>query len=1096
MEPVCLKRSKLSLNLKSVPVQDVIKQIEDLTEFNFIYLDEVFRKDQTITLQTDQAPIDSVMQQLAEQASVQYRIFDRQIVILTNTTNESPSILKSETNAEQKKQLSGTVKDSKGLPLPGVSVVVKGTTIGIITDVDGNFRLSVPAESKIIVFSFIGMKSQEIAIAGNTSFSILLKEEVVSVEEVVAVGYGTQKKANLTGSVSTVGSHELTVVPVASTTNTLAGRLTGLISKQESGAPGKDNATLSIRGFGNPLVIVDGIAQDFNNIDPNEIESISVLKDAAAAIYGARSGNGVILVTTKRGTSGKPTIKLNSSYTLQGITLYPKPLNSGQYAEIMREGQINNGVQPGSTRFSEEDIAKYYAGNDPNYPNTDWWSAIMNNWAPQQQHNLSMTGGNDKIRYYGFLGYLNQQGMYKSGDNKYNRYNIRSNIDANITKNLSVALDLSTIMESILNPSRSDKSIWMDFYDAQPIYLPELPDKSKIPWAGSAYSPIANTTRSIGGYRDDFKETIKGSLSMEYKIPMVKGLSFKALVNYLQYSTTNKNWIKKVDVYKYDGQSDTYTLAGSTGNTTLDQKFAKSYNITTQVSLNYNRVFATNHEVSGLLLYETINGYSSNFSAHRENYLFNSIDYLFAGGTVGQKSDGSATESGRASLIGRLNYAYKSKYLLEATMRYDASSVFPKDSRWGFFPSVSAGWRISEEGFIKNNVSWINNLKLRSGFSNTGYDATGNFQYMSGYAYSGTYIVGGEGKRGIISTGLANPGITWENMTTYNLGLDLSVLKGKIYTEADIFYRKRDGMLATRLMSLPSTFGATLPAENINSQDSRGFEIKIGHRGSIGKVNYDVSGNMSWARAKWIHYEESTYTDSDQIRINKLSGNWTNRRFGYKSDGLFTSQEEINNLGFDQDGSGNTTLYPGDVKYIDLNKDGKLDWRDVTLIGRTDDPELMFGINVNIQYKGFDFGMLWQGAANRNFYINNCTIASQRNPPEVMFKERWTPENNNRNAIIPRVTYGNNSNNTQNSDYWLRDASYIRLKSLNLGYTFPKKILSRVSIEELRVYIAGFNLLTFDGLSVYGFDPECPVVEGGWYYPQQRTWTFGLNISL
>ncbi len=437
--------------------------------------------------------------------------------------------------------------------------------------------------------------------------------------------------------------------------------------------------------------------------------------------------------------------------------------------------------------------------------------------------------------------------------------------------------------------------------------------------------------------------------------------------------------------------------------------------------------------------------------------------------------------------------------MAEATFRYDGSPNFPADKRWGFFPSLSLGWRISEESFIKDNTKWLDNLKLRLSYSKTGYDAIGAFQYLTGYTYGGwdgQYVVDHEVRTGLMSKGLANPNITWEKMTNYNIGFDFSIFRNKLYGEFDCFYRDRQGILATRILSLPSTFGATLPDENINSMNNRGFELVLGHKGSVsGDFLYDISGNISWTRPKWEHYEEPDYTDPDDIRINKQSGNWINRTFGYKTDGLFTSQAEIDSYELDQDKQGNATILPGDVKYIDLNNDHVLDWRDKTKIGRGSTPEIMFGLSANFQYRSFDMSLLFQGATNCNVMVIPDLMGSQRNVPEMVYNLRWTEENNNKWGEIPRLYMGGKTNNTYASDYWLRDGSYVRLKTLNIGYNFSNSVLRKIAFSNMRIYLAGTNLITFSGLKKFDMDPES-VSGNGWNYPQQKVFTLGINLKF
>lgn len=990
----------------------------------------------------------------------------------------------------------GNVQDEKGEPIIGATIQLKGSSIGTVTDMEGNFTLRDVPSNGVLVFSYVGYSTQEVPVNNRKTIDVILKESFEALEEVVVVGYGTQKKINLTGSVATVTAKELTVAPVASTTNALAGRLPGLIAKQERGLPGSDAATLSIRGFGSPLIIVDGIESSFNNIDASEIESISILKDASAAIYGSRAGNGVILVTTKRGTTGKPKFTLSSNIILQGPTYLPKLSNSGQQTELEREAHLNSGRPEETAPWTQEEIDLFYAGTNPDYPNTDWYSLAANDWAPQQQHNLSVRGGSEKIKYFGFLSYLDQRSIFKDNGGQYQRYNVRSNIDAEITNKLNVQFDLSTIIEDRDFPWRGDEganSVWDEYWGSRPYYAGELPDKSKHAYAGlgGAVSLPVITNSEIVGYRRTKSQDIKGTLTFNYKFNL-EGLSAKAFINYDRSYSFFKMWDWLVDSYSYNYSNDTYTQHTTKSNRGLTYNDSKNSMITGQASLNYDNIFSEDHHITALALMEIIDYAGDWIQAFRDGQKTFALDYAFAGSLANQKVNDGASEMGRISYVGRVNYAYKSKYLLESTLRIDQSAKFSPDHRTGFFPSVSVGWRLSEEEFLKENTSMIENLKLRASVSQTGNDAVGNFQYLSGYRYGETYLIGSNATAGLVATGLANPFLTWEEMTIYNLGLDFGLAKRILYGEFDVFYRERNGIPGTRSVSLPTTFGASLPTENLNSINTRGFEFTVGNVGRVNDFSWDISGNISWARSKWGFYDEPEYDDPDEIRLNKRTGKWTDINYGYKSDGLFTSQQEIDDLDFVyNETQGNSMLKPGDIRYIDINKDGLLNWRDQVEIGKGTMPHWMWGLNINLNYKYFDLQTLFQGAFDFTQKINLIPGSVYS---ELVYKERWTPENNNRNGLVPRL--GGANTNNYNSDFNYKKSDYIRLKTLSVGYSLPKSFIQKAKIENLRLYLAGTNLFTISGLNKYTIDPEGQSGNTGKYYPQMRTISIGLNLSF
>ncbi|PPL02082.1 TonB-linked outer membrane protein, SusC/RagA family [Parapedobacter indicus] len=1089
----------ITLDAKDKPIKQIFEAIYEQTQFGVIYNDQKINPNQKVTVVANDMPLEAFLDELLGPRDLFYRIKEQTIFVRTKSSDRKayePSV----SVARLQRTVGGLVTDEQGNPLEGVTVTLAGTSSAVTTDSGGKYHLILPDNGNILVFTIVGFERIEVAIGSESTINVVLKASVSDLDEVVVVGYGLQKRANVTGSVATVKGEVLKRNPAASTLNTLAGRLPGLVIKQTSGQPGFDASRFNIRNFGAALVIVDGVEQSFNNINPEEIESISVLKDASAAIYGARAGNGVILVTTKRGTSGTPTISVNSVVTGQSFTNFPEPVNAWRYATLYREAQINAGIPDPQFKFSEADIEKYRAGTDPQYPNTDWMGIIMKKLALQQQHNLSISGGTDKTKYYTFLNYLDQDGMFKGGNTGYSRYNVRSNLDIAVTSAITVSLDLSGIKEIVNQSSRpaSEEWFWMDFFDSRPTAPASYPDPTKVPnISPGPYNAIINTHEDIGGYAKGVKSYYNGALTVNYNLKQIEGLDFRLKVNYYNQTIEQKNWRKQAQIWNYDYGANAYSLHGTSEPTQLTQAYDDNQIITGQLSANYQRTFNEQHAVNGLLLFEAIDYGGKNFSAFRQYYISTAIDQLFAGGTLDQRSNGSASQSGRKSLVGRINYGFQNKYLAEATVRYDGSPNFPADKRWGLFPSVSLGWRMSEEAFIKDHVSWIDHLKLRGGISQTGYDNVSAYQYLTGFRFSGIYVVDGDEVPALVTTGLPNPNITWETMTLSNLGLELSVLGGKIYTEADFFKRLREDMLGSRVASLPNTFGASLPSENINSQVTKGFEIQLGSRGTSGDFRYDVSVNMSLSKSWWNHFDEVTYSDPDEIRIMKKTGQRTDIGFGYKSDGLFTTQTEIDDLPYDIDGQANGTLRPGDIKIVDLNNDGKIDWRDQMVINNGGTPHIMYGLNMDFQYKNFDFSLLFQGAANYTVMLQagNINIDSERSPMMVIWNERWTPENNDANAIIPRQKLGQSTNNW-NSDFWNRDASYLRLKNLSFGYTFDAKMVQSIGIKGLRIYFAGVNLLTLNPLGKYGLDPESPDATRGWTYPIQKTYSLGLNLTL
>lgn len=1006
-------------------------------------------------------------------------------------------------NAEnlQLRKVTGVVTDNitRGA-LPGVNVVVQGTTTGTITDIEGKYSLNVPNENSVLVFSFLGYISQSVSVGNQDVVTVSLIEDLTALDEVVVVGYGTQKKVNLTGSIASVNSEKLSVVPTANVSTLLYGNLPGLVTTQRSGQPGNDDVKLSIRGFDNALVVVDGVVgRDFTRFDPNEIESFTILKDAAsAAVYGVSGGNGVILVTTKRGIVGKPVLNFQMNYGLQHVTRYPEFVNSEQFAILKNEASMNLG---GAPVYTNEEIEKFRMGTDPNYPNFDYYKLFVKDYSPQTSANLTVRGGSERIKYFFLMGGLKQSAMWKTtsgGEQDFNRFNFRTNVDANISKNFDISVELGGRREDRDNLVQDSylMSSWMQYQ--WPIYNPRTPD-GKI--QATNYGLSAYLDRDLTGYNKEVKYTFESAISLNYKIPFIPGLSAKVKGSQDLLFRDQKNWLKQYGLYTYDATTGVSTQTGAreANNLTLNEWRSQASRI--QASLDYIKTFAGKHNVSALLLYEESEYLASNFGASRINYVI-PIDQIFAGPDLNKNNTGGAEDNGRQSLVGRLNYDLSGKYLFEYSFRYDGSAKFPPAKRWGFFSGYSAGWRISEERFFKDNLSIINNLKLRASYGALGSDNTGNFQFLTGFTYpSGNYIYGNNVvSNGFVSSGTPNPYITWETSKTLNLGVDISMWKQLIEIEADVFNRNRDGILATRSLQLPSTFGATLPSENLNADNTKGFELVVRHNNQINQIKYSISGNVSFTKSKWTHVEQRQFTSQYDNWRSNAEDRWKNRYFNLLAIGQFQSNDELNNSPV-QDGKNNSTLRPGDIKFDDFNKDGVIDGNDYQPIGRGNEPEINYGLGINASWKNFSVNMNWQGAANFVVEMQHFLIqpfANAMNTYSYMM-DRWhqaDPSDPNSEWIpgkYPTTLNDGNPNNRRFSSFWLKNSAYLRLKSMNLSYELKSEFLKRYGIEGFMISLSGQNLITITGLEY--MDPETPNGRLS-LYPQQRTYDLGINLTF
>jgi len=1039
--------------------------------------------------------------------------------VLTMSANENFETDENTTNSENldlvQKTISGTVTDTEGNPLPGVNLLIEGTSIGAGTDFDGNYTISA-SEGDVLVFSYIGMKTVKQTVGSQTVYKIIMQEDANTLQEIVVVGYGAKLKTDLTGAVGTVKAESLVQAPTPTATELLSGRVAGLITKQGSGTPGNDATSINIRGFGDALILVDGVQTSMDRIDPNDIESVSVLRDGAAAVYGSRAGNGVVLVTTKRGKTGKSKISYHGNMSFQSPTKSRNYVDSWEYATLIREADLNGGSLIDDT-YSEEDVAKFKAGNDPAYPNQDWNDAVFKTSVPMSQHNLSVRGGSDNVKYFASFGLMDQESAYRSGDLSFQRYNLRSNLDAKISKRLSMGVDISYRRENREQPSTNPSDMYLLLQTAQPVYPAFFPDPTKAAYSGfSSRSPYAATDKSFGGYNDDIREFFNTKIQLKWNI--TDDLAAKGALMYETLNTSKKALRKPYDVYEYNWETDEYNnTAGGTsgGRSSITETYRKRIRFYPQFSLTYKKKFG-DHNINALGLVETIELTDNQIQAKRFDLISTDIPYLSSGDKETMENSSAASSSGRMSYVGRVNYNYQGKYFLEGTMRADATGEkFHPDNRWGYFPSISGAWRLSEENFLSNSNA-VDNLKLRVSYSQTGLDNVGNYRFLTGYGIAGgTYNIDDRTGQMISSTGLANEEVTWLTNTLYNVGVDGDFWNGLLGFEVDVFYRLTEGLFGTNQTDIPSTFGATLPQENINDRDDRGIDVLINHRNTIGNdgFNYRISGNVGWARQKWVSVAEETYTDPDDIRIRQSEGNYTNRAIGFLSDGLFMTQEQIDNHTIDQDLNGNSTIQLGDIIYKDISgpegiPDGEITWRDQDEIGYSAFPDMSFGLDLMANYKNFTLSALFQGASMFNMNIQGAArggFSNQSTPYNYQLKYAWRPdyenpgENVNPDAILPRITHnGNTQNNDAFSDFWILDNTYVRLKSLNLNYGLPQDVLDATGFSGIDIYMAGSNLFTFNRLGIYKdtFDPEGPANQGGRSYPIMRTFTFGIKLSI
>lgn len=1118
------QQTKLSISLQNVTVRDVLKLIEDQSDFFFLYKNENIDVTRTVSIDIKDKSVEYLLDQLFKGTKVSYEVVNRQIVLVDK---EKANLFTQ--NIQQQQSVAGKVTDSSGASLPGVSVVVKGTTMGVITDTNGNYSLNSLPPDATLVFSFVGMKNQEVPVKGKTTVNIVLDEETIGIDEVVAIGYGTQKKLNLTGSISQVKADKLTDIPMPTLAQAAMGKASGVFIKNVNGQPGDDSGVeINIRGFGTPLFIVDGMPVSetyFQQLDPNDIEDFNILKDAsAAAVYGARAGNGVILVKTKRGNISKPVFTYNGNYSLQFITVKPDFVSSAQYAEMENAARYNQALAP---LWTEEEIQKFRDGSDPiHYPNTNWWDATLRQFAPQQQHNINVRGGTDKVKYFVSGGYYNQEAMLKSNDTKNNRYNLRSNLDIELTKKLNMGIDISVTNQDFIGPRNqmerrgSTVGIMTMLYRMRPYWRNDTSsDPNYVLTTPSEISPVVLSEMDNVGYMKWTRLSGDAKVNFSYQLPF--GFKASAIFNFNRLYYRYKEKVAKTPLYYFDPDTKQYTFKQNTNNiSSLSERQDITNNLIQQYFLTWDKKI-NDHSIGALFVYEKLSDNYDSFNASRQNYQFD-IDYLFAGPDLDKNNGGSGREGGRKAYIGRFNYDYKGKYLFEVSSRYDGSVNFPSETRWGFFPSASVGWRISEEGFMKNRLTFLDNLKLRVSHGLLGYDPTNdpkNSTFFGTYPYLATYSIPSAMHiydnsnvilKGIKSDVLPNIFITWEKMATTNAGIDFSLWDNKLEGSFDYFYRKRSDVLGTRTSSTPDVVGANLPQINYREFDNRGWEISLNHSNHVGEVKYSLGGNISMNREKTVYTDQPEYASKEIERRSNSIGEWTDRLWTLPTDGLFTSMEEIQGWA-DVDGKNNATILPGDIKYVDTNGDGMISNDDMILAGRGNYPRLTYGLNMSASWKGFDVSLLWQGAALYNFnlraspdltypfYAGNTPTTAMYNDAYVAEGNPWMEANTDGFWPLYRTDSYNRSQRSYNTNnqFWLINGAYIRLKNVQLGYTIPKSLSAKLGIDKCKVYVSGYNLLTFSKLDF--LDPEVdtnPTTTFGDYHPPVGAYNAGVIINF
>lgn len=1039
----------------------------------------------------------------------------------------------------------GKVNDEQGQGLPGVSVLVKGTSAGTVTDVEGNYTVNAPGTATL-VFSFIGYITQEIPLGNKTSLDVKMLTDTKALDEVVVVGYGTAKKATLTGSVTAVKGAELQKAPSANLSNTLGGRLPGVSAVQASGEPGYDGSAIRIRGTNslgnsNALIVVDGVPNRSGGLDrlnPADIESISVLKDAAAAIYGSRAGNGVILITTKRGKSGKPQLSYDLNLGIGQPTRTPTMSNAAEYATIRNELQIydnlpvnqwtgalqgfnTNGAYTRtdngnvlSAVFTPNDLQKFRDGSDPLiHPNTDWYGSVIRKWSPQQRHNLQLTGGSENITYLASLGYINQEGNYVNSATGYKQYDMRVNLDTKINKYVTSKLGVVMREEFRRFPNGGGAGdIFRMLMRGKPTEIAIWPDGRPGPDIENGQNPAVITTNTTG-YNHDKRDYIQTNGQLDIQIPGVEGLKVTAMAAIDKQMRRQKSFQKPWTLYywdkkTYEADGTTPFLTGTVRSTFNDPRLTETSSQELSIQLtgqaSYEKSFGDhNFNAMAGIQRETVD--ADGFFAYRRYFISPVVDQLFAGGTPEQNIGNSGTNNGdlykraRLSYFGRVGYNFKEKYLAEFLWRADGSYVFPKDGRFGFFPGVSAGWRISEEDFWKNNIRFVNNVKLRASWGQMGAEpyllgteTLAEYQYLNTMGF-GTYIINDQVAKTLLESRVANNTFTWEVANNSNFGIEGTLWKDRIAFEFDYFINNRSNILIPKTGSTPSSAGidGKLPPQNLGKLQNKGWEFKVSYDGSVDNFTYSVGVNGGYAKNTIKFWDETPGAPAYQ----RTTGKPYNAFLAYQYDGVFPDQASIDANTLDYSGI-TGSLRPGDMKFKDINGDGRITADDKVRSEKTNRPQFTGGMNINLGWKAFDLSLLFQGTLGGLQYIGQTESGDIGNYLKYAYDHRWTIDNPS--SVDPRLanrnnTYYTNFDNAGANTYYLKSNNYLRLKNIELGYNLPSEIGSKIGVGNLRIYVNGLNLFTIDKIKIW--DPEA-TSSNGQYYPQSRVLNAGVRVTF
>ncbi len=1132
------QNAPLKLSMRNVSLSELINALQKQTDFTFIYSPDDIKDIVIKNVEIENSTLQNALDKCLQGTNVGYEIVHKSVILKKQAIKPA-----SKDQKTPKRIISGSVFDNKGQSLPGVNVIVQGTKVGTMTDAAGKFMLEVDDDAKILNVSFIGMKSQEIAVGKKLNFSIYLEEESFGISEVIVVGYGTQSKKTLTGAITNIDSKDILNTTSTSVAQKLQGKVAGLNIRQSSAEPGSFENQINIRGFGAPLYVIDGIARgdgkDFQRLNAEDIENISILKDASAAIYGLNAANGVIIVTTKKGHTGKTKFNFTSTTGYSTPVSGVRMMNAAEYVTSVNEGKINEGLP---APYSADELEKWQTGA-PGYEGTNWLDVSFNKWAVRHENNLSASGGSDKVSFYLNGGIVDEGSILKNNALKYNRFNFRSNVNAKLTESLTANVNIGGFIDNKTEPTvwtmqtsgnptnlpgNTDDfssgtnylpavfNVWRGAVNALPIrtvYANNNPLYYQRINDGGGFNPIALQDPNFVGYNNVSNSAVQTTADFTYKVPFIKGLEIKGMASYDYRIAMIKTLFKKYLMYDYNAANETYVPTAFNDPSIIGNDWNYSHYLTLQAQASYKTTIAEKHNIAGTVVFES-RDQGGRFQNLQMEYSFYTNDQISQASKTHVTPSGNEWQVRSMSYLGRFNYDYQGKYLLEFAGRYDGSYRYAPAVRWGFFPVLSGGWRVSEERFLKNNVSWLSNLKLRASIGKIGQDVGNPFQFVQGFSTSG----GGnyEFSDGVLTYGAATPtmvndNLTWMVSNIKDIGVDIGLFDEKLTFTADVYQRDRTGLLAYRNLTIPNTFGGTFPQENLNSDQVKGLEISFLFRDKIGDFNYNIGGNMNFARTKNIYVESAPFQSSMQQYVGSWGNRWSDMLWGFDNIGQFQSVADLQTSPIQGGAIGNGRGLPGDFKYADNNGDGVIDGNDQKPLFHNTTPTTNFGFTIGGTYKGFDFNFLFQGAAGNTvrYWLNYGLVGWAGSNIPAYFLDSWRMSDPNNPATStweqgawPTIRFhddGFSGSNILESSAWRRSADYVRLKNIELGYTVNQAFLRKIMIDKLRLYCNMTNVFTLaSDPIVKQFDPESVsgFVSAGWNYPQNRAINLGVNINF